>query len=228
MLEQQQTQMVLGLRVMYYKLKGGEGWPGAPLNEAHGGIPLTHDILERLNVLYLPNSQLSQNTIEDNLKTLQSQILRTNGMIQDRGRREATSESVEPCPRFSTPLHGVIPPAQSSAATGPYPQQANSLTQSTETDFYRLPCDGKSQFPTPPTFMPSIPNSTSAELLHVWVDRQLPLDISMEVDLNIYDSSMSWNPRPISKLNSPTRQELAMNWEGAPTQFIDPSVLHVV
>ncbi|KAF9636248.1 putative c6 transcription factor protein [Lasiodiplodia theobromae] len=51
MLEQQQSQLVAGLRELYRRLNAGEGWPGAPLAEQQGGHPLTHDILERLDLL---------------------------------------------------------------------------------------------------------------------------------------------------------------------------------
>jgi hypothetical protein len=51
LLEQQQTQLVAGLHVLYTRLQGGHGWPGAPLCESKGGHPLTHSILERLDLL---------------------------------------------------------------------------------------------------------------------------------------------------------------------------------
>jgi hypothetical protein len=52
MLEQQQTQLVAGLRELYSRLQGGQSWPGQPLREAQSGHPLTHDILERLDLLH--------------------------------------------------------------------------------------------------------------------------------------------------------------------------------
>lgn len=52
MLEQQQTQLVAGLRELYTRLHTGQGWPGQPLREAQSGHPLTHDILERLDLLH--------------------------------------------------------------------------------------------------------------------------------------------------------------------------------
>lgn len=52
MLEQQQSQLVAGLREMYSRLQSGQGWPGAPLRDAQNGHPLTHDILERLDLLH--------------------------------------------------------------------------------------------------------------------------------------------------------------------------------
>jgi hypothetical protein len=53
MLEQQQAQLVAGLRELYARMQNGQGWPGQPLPTSHGGHPLTHDILERLDVLHL-------------------------------------------------------------------------------------------------------------------------------------------------------------------------------
>jgi len=52
MLEQQQTQLVAGLRELYSRLQSGQSWPGQPLREAQNGHPLTHDILERLDLLH--------------------------------------------------------------------------------------------------------------------------------------------------------------------------------
>lgn len=52
MLEQQQSQLIAGLQELYSRLQRGESWPGQPLQETSGGHPLTHDILERLDLLY--------------------------------------------------------------------------------------------------------------------------------------------------------------------------------
>ncbi|KAF2011863.1 hypothetical protein BU24DRAFT_396490 [Aaosphaeria arxii CBS 175.79] len=59
-LEQQQAQLVAGLRELYSRLQCGQGWPGPPLSKAESGHPLTHDILDRLD-LPLPHSE-HQNT----------------------------------------------------------------------------------------------------------------------------------------------------------------------
>ena len=53
MLEQQQTQLVAGLRELYRRMQSGEGWPGHPLHDGPGGHPLTHDILDRLDLLHM-------------------------------------------------------------------------------------------------------------------------------------------------------------------------------
>lgn len=51
MLEQQQQQLTLGLQELYTRVKNGQGWVGAPLEEMCHGKALTHDILERLGAL---------------------------------------------------------------------------------------------------------------------------------------------------------------------------------
>ncbi|EEP82082.1 predicted protein [Uncinocarpus reesii 1704] len=50
MLEEQQNQLVAGLRLLYRRVQEGEGWPGKPVQECNGR-PLTHEILEALGVL---------------------------------------------------------------------------------------------------------------------------------------------------------------------------------
>ncbi|KAK7178195.1 hypothetical protein PSPO01_15761 [Paraphaeosphaeria sporulosa] len=59
MLEQQQTQLVAGLRELYGRLRNGQCWPGQPLCDAQSGHPLTHDILERLDLLHSSNHESS-------------------------------------------------------------------------------------------------------------------------------------------------------------------------
>ena len=51
MLENQQAQLVVGLQELYKRTQNGQGWTGAPLRETSQGLPLTHDILERLGAL---------------------------------------------------------------------------------------------------------------------------------------------------------------------------------
>jgi hypothetical protein len=59
LLEQQQTQLVAGLRELYSRLQKRESWPGQPLRESSGGYPLTHDILERLDLLHPSSHNIS-------------------------------------------------------------------------------------------------------------------------------------------------------------------------
>lgn len=76
MLEQQQAQLVAGLRELYSRLQSGQGWPGQPLREAQGGHPLTHDILERLDLLHA-NGDSSSNYegFEEDCSRMQQKLL---------------------------------------------------------------------------------------------------------------------------------------------------------
>jgi len=64
MLEQQQSKLKSGICELYSQLQNGQGWPGQPLKCAVGGRPLIHDILERLDSLYLTNG-ISTNIEKD-------------------------------------------------------------------------------------------------------------------------------------------------------------------
>lgn len=72
MLEHQQSQLVAGLQELYRKLQAGECWPGSPLENADGGYPLTHDILERLDLLQSSQeSSTKQEGFRNDLSRLQ-------------------------------------------------------------------------------------------------------------------------------------------------------------
>lgn len=93
MLEQQQTQLVAGLRELYTRLQQGQGWPGAPLREAQGGHPLTHDILERLDLLHAPNDGASNyEGFEDDCNRMQQKLLE-RGAPYTRRRGSVSSDS---------------------------------------------------------------------------------------------------------------------------------------
>lgn len=93
MLEQQQSQLVAGLRELYDRLQKGQGWPGAPLREVQGGHPLTHDILERLDLLH-PSSEGSTNYegFEDDCNRMQQKLLE-RGAPYTRRRGSVSSDS---------------------------------------------------------------------------------------------------------------------------------------
>ncbi|KAF2470280.1 uncharacterized protein BDR25DRAFT_303827 [Lindgomyces ingoldianus] len=76
MLEQQQAQLVAGLRELYSRLQSGQGWPGQPLREAQGGHPLTHDILERLDLLHSSSdSNSNYEGFEEDCGRMQQKLL---------------------------------------------------------------------------------------------------------------------------------------------------------
>lgn len=73
MLESQQTQLVAGLQELYRRLQNGDGWVGSPLKESARGVPLTHDILERLGALKSDNKS-GIDHFEDNYEILQNML----------------------------------------------------------------------------------------------------------------------------------------------------------
>jgi len=115
MLEQQQSQLVAGLRELYKRLQTGEGWPGAPLREAQGGSPLTHDILERLDPLH-SSSDGSGNyeSFEEDCNRMQQKLV-DGGAPYTHRRSSVSSESD----------HAHTP---SSSSNGGTPTTAKSMT----------------------------------------------------------------------------------------------------
>jgi hypothetical protein len=98
MLEQQQSQLVAGVRTMYHKLVEHEAWPGTPLHEQTEGHPLTHDILDRLNVLGMAGDSPSASgeTFEEDLDTLQRQLLQRGAAFATSATRGSPSTDSEP------------------------------------------------------------------------------------------------------------------------------------
>ena len=94
MLEQQQSQLVAGLRELYIRLQTGQGWPGQPLREAQNGHPLTHDILERLDLLHGPNENVSNyENFEEDCSRMQRKLLERGAPLSRR--RGSTSSDSE-------------------------------------------------------------------------------------------------------------------------------------
>ncbi|KAF3031814.1 hypothetical protein E8E12_001580 [Didymella heteroderae] len=93
MLEQQQVQLVAGLRELYTRLQRGRGWPGQPLREAQSGHPLTHDILERLDLLHGPSENRSNyEGFEEDCSRMQHKLLE-RGAPFSRRRGSVSSDS---------------------------------------------------------------------------------------------------------------------------------------
>jgi hypothetical protein len=93
MLEQQQAQLVAGLRELYTRLQTGQGWPGQPLRDAQGGHPLTHDILDRLDLLHGSNENGGNyEGFEEDCSRIQHKLLE-RGAPLSRRRGSVSSDS---------------------------------------------------------------------------------------------------------------------------------------
>ncbi len=73
MLEQQQNQLVNGIRELYMMVINERDWEGEPLEESINGHPLTHDILDRLGVLK-PDGEVEMDGFEDDLDVLRRKL----------------------------------------------------------------------------------------------------------------------------------------------------------
>ena len=93
MLEQQQSQLVSGLKEMYHRLQKASAWEGPSLEET-SGQPLTHDILSALNLL-TPKHDDSGETeavFEEDCNKIQSRML-SNGSGFSHRRGSVSSDS---------------------------------------------------------------------------------------------------------------------------------------
>lgn len=136
MLENQQAQLVTGLQELYRITQNGQGWNGTPLKDTSHGMPLTHDILERLGALKQEGHNASD-SFEEDLGALQQRLIASGaGMMQrepshDGSSDSAPSPSYEPMhthqrPKFSNPFSvSQFPPTPPSQS--PYPQTARTI-----------------------------------------------------------------------------------------------------
>jgi hypothetical protein len=75
MLEQQQSQLVSGLKEMYHRLQKASAWEGPSLDES-SGQPLTHDILSALNLLESKHDDSGEvEVFEEDCDKLQSRMV---------------------------------------------------------------------------------------------------------------------------------------------------------
>jgi len=225
MLEQQQSQLVSGLRELYKRLQAGESWPGKPLKESHGGFPLTHDILERLNVLHSMESSMTHEGFEDDLEVLQQRCMRANGVASMR--RRAMSEESEPGMTSSDSSHGMSSPAQSISFPETFSHKNTPPTPTNDTDYYRSFNQQKpQQYATLQSTQQSFNPVSPASLQQAWAAQQLPLDQSMDIDIYAFNPSLGCDPRLFSNPNPFQGQDsMGMGWPDSFDQLINPNVL---
>ncbi|KAF2175621.1 hypothetical protein K469DRAFT_723904 [Zopfia rhizophila CBS 207.26] len=118
MLEQQQAQLVAGLRELYSRLQNGQGWPGQPLREAQGGHPLTHDILERLDLLHPTSDSSNYEGFEEDCSRMQQKLLERGATYTHR--RGSVSSDSEHGHTSSSSSYSGTPTTKSLPFTDPF------------------------------------------------------------------------------------------------------------
>jgi hypothetical protein len=203
MLEQQQSQLVAGLRELYRRLQAGETWPGLPLESSHEGHPLTHDILERLDLLHSsPDSPIKQEGFEENFARLQERLI-ANGASFVRRRRSVSSDS-DPGLAHSDASHDTpqIPTMSFSDAFARH--------NAPPTPPHGSPFPRPSQLSMPPKLShfaptPVAPTTfTPQQLLQQqWVASPTTFEMNMDLDLApSYDPSMNFEFNQFSMPNT--------------------------
>jgi len=227
MLEQQQSQLVSGLRELYKRLQAGESWPGKSLKESHAGFPLTHDILERLNVLHPSmDSSMTHEGFEDDLELLQRRCMREHGMASLR--RRAMSEESEPGLSSSDSSHGISSPAQSISVSDTFSRKSTPATPLTESEYYDSFKQQKGQQSAMPQSTQQTFNPIPAALLQqAWAAQQLSLDQSMEIDSYSFNPSLGYDPLTFSNPNPFQGQDTMAIWPDSFDQLINPNALQV-
>jgi hypothetical protein len=204
MLEQQQAQLVAGLRELYSRLQHNQGWPGQPLREGPGGHPLTHDILERLELLHSPSENGNNDEgFEEDCSRMQHKLLE-RGAPLSRRRGSVSSDSE----------HGHTPSPSSYTGT-PTTRQLNFIdpfprNNAPPTPPMHSPFPRQSQIIPPTKQESSIVTSdylgTSAmdpsALSRTWINDSMMMDEPMDFgksmfgfdNFNSYDQMMMVDP----------------------------------
>lgn len=218
MLEQQQSQLVTGLQVLYKRLQAGEGWPGLPL-DSHGGQPLTHDILERLDLLHsASDASMTHEDFDEDLASLKRRCLADHGSSPNHRRRRSPSEESEPSLISSRSSRGMASPHSLS--------MPDSLSQrsSPATPFMDSPYLQSAQLSAPvkPQQYAMQSMVSPMDLESQWLSQQNLLE---EVDMGFgYNSTVAFDP----VYTYPTQEPEAMSstmWNDSYMDFLQPNMV---
>lgn len=166
-----------GLQELYKRTQNGQGWIGSPLKESGQGIPLTHDILERLGALK-QDGHATNDVFEEDLTVLQQRLIADGaGFMQRQASHDSHSDSSAPSPiyepvaqrpNFSHPFnHQQFPPTPPNQS--PFPQNARAI---------------------PPTKAQSYPHATNHQSNLSWNTHVSEFDDSMDF-INQFESPLT-------------------------------------
>jgi hypothetical protein len=231
MLEQQQSQLVSGLRELYRRLQTGESWPGKPLKNVAGGHPLTHDILERLDLLHSTNdTPIKHEGFEDDLSVLQQQCFATNGSSPMQ-RRKSISEESEPG-LSSDSSHGISSPARAMSFADSFARKQSPTTPTMQDSPYLRasqisPRTKYEQHPYPVNGLPTIAQKRGFDPMQLlqnqtWQLQPSPLDQPMDIDM--FSSSYTQTSFDNLLYNQFPSQGQDLMW-GEMNDYINPNAL---
>lgn len=188
MLEQQQTQLVAGLRQLYSRLQKGESWPGQPLREASGGHPLTHDILERLDLLHPSSDSSNYEGFEEDCNRMQQKLLE-RGAPFTRRRGSVSSDSEHGHASSSSSYNGT-PTTSSFAFDNPFARNNAPPTPPMNSPFPRqsqiVPPVKKESPMASSTFMNTGALDPSALSRTAWMNDSIMMDEPVDFSKPMY------------------------------------------
>jgi hypothetical protein len=189
MLEQQQGQLVAGLRELYSRLQRGESWPGQPLQETAGGHPLTHDILERLDLLHASgDSSNHYEGFEEDCNRMQQRLIE-GGAPFTRRRASVSSESDHGHASSNSSYNGT-PTTRSFAYDSPFARNNAPPTPPMNSPFPRQsqvisPIKQEPVMASPP-FMGSSLMDPSALSRAPWMNDSMMMDDTVDFSKPMY------------------------------------------
>lgn len=188
-LEEQQEQLVAGLRELYSRLQNGEGWPGGPLREAQGGYPLTHDILERLDLLHSTSSSSSSSNyegFEDDCNRMQQKLLERSAPYT---RRQGSFNSDHGT--SSTSTNGGAPTTKSFPFTDPFSHNNAPPTPPMNCSLYKQSPDIPLVEQEPPMVSPTFVNTAAVDpstfQRTVWTGNSTMMDQPLDFSMPMYN-----------------------------------------
>ncbi len=168
MLESQQAQLVAGLQELYKRTQNGQGWMGSPLKESGQGVPLTHDILERLGALK-QDGHATNDVFEEDLAVLQQRLIADGaGFMQRQASHDSHSDTSAGSPMYE-------PVAQRPNFTTPY-----NLNQFPPTPPNQSPFQQNARAVVPPAKAQSYPHATTNHSNLSWNTPVSAFDDSMD------------------------------------------------
>lgn len=185
MLENQQSQLVIGLQELYKRTLNGQGWTGSPLNETSHGAPLTHDILERLGALK-QDGHATGETFEEDLNGMQQRLIASGAGFMPRDLSSDSDSEVaqspmfdqmsQKPPMFTDPFSlNSFPPTPPS--NSPYPQNGRNDVRVKLQSYHQ----------------PHIDQGTMLQQRQTWAQSTGAYDDSMDMDFGISSFDPSTN-----------------------------------
>ncbi|KAF2100075.1 hypothetical protein NA57DRAFT_75579 [Rhizodiscina lignyota] len=198
MLEQQQSQLVAGLRELYRRLNAGESWPGAALPDASNGQPLTHDILERLDLLHMQTENHGMTDgFEEDTEAMQRRLIESGAsLVRRRGSISSNSDHSHDHDHHSPLSYDTPSSARSSQFSEAFPGHRAPPTPPMSNSPFSRPSQLHTVKPVGTTFPPMMQSGMEAPsfMRPSWSSQSPAIVNDDGMDFMTYESPMSYDP----------------------------------